>query len=125
MAHFAELDNNNVVVRVIVVADEHEENGEEWCRNLLGGFWKKTSYNTIANTHRLGGTPFRKNYAGIGFTYDPAKDAFIPPKPFNSWLLDEEQCIWVPPVAMPDDGKMYTWDEGTLSWTEILPPDTN
>ena len=119
MAHFAELDNNNIVVRVIVVADENEADGENWCRNLLGGFWKKTSYNTQAGVHLTGGTPVRKNYAGIGYSYDPARDAFIPPKPFNSWVLNENTCVWDPPTPMPSDGKLYRWDEDTLAWVEM------
>jgi len=124
MAHFAELDNNNIVVRVIVVADEHEADGENWCRNLLGGFWKKTSYNTQGGVHLNGGTPFRKNYAGIGFSYDPVRDAFIPPKPFNSWLLNEDTCIWEPPTPMPvEEGKLYKWDEDTLNWVLVASQD--
>jgi len=119
MAHFAELDNNNIVVRVIVVADENEADGENWCRNLLGGFWKKTSYNTQAGVHLTGGTPFRKNYAGIGYKYDPDRDAFVPPKPFNSWVLNETTCVWDPPTPMPSDGKLYRWDEDTLAWVEM------
>ena len=119
MAHFAELDNNNIVVRVIVVADENEADGENWCRNLLGGFWKKTSYNTQAGVHLTGGTPFRKNYAGIGYKYDPDRDAFVPPKPFNSWVLNETTCVWDPPTPMPSDGKLYRWDEDTLAWIEL------
>ena len=119
MAHFAELDNNNIVVRVIVVADENEADGENWCRNLLGGFWKKTSYNTQAGVHLTGGTPFRKNYAGIGYSYDPTRDAFIPPKPFNSCVLNENTCVWDPPTPMPSDGKLYRWDEDTLAWIEM------
>ena len=115
MAHFAELGENNVVLRVIVVdnkdtsdtsGNEVEEIGANFCRNLLGGTWKQTSYN--AN--------FRKNYAGIGFTYDSGRDAFIPPKPFASWTLNEDTCRWDPPVAYPTDGKLYTWNESTTSW---------
>ena len=80
---------------------------------------KRTSYNTRGGVHTSGGTPYRKNYAGIGYTYDESRDAFIPPKPFNSWLLNETTCLWDPPVAMPDDGKSYYWDENTLNWVEI------
>jgi hypothetical protein len=124
MAHFAELDNNNIVVRVIVVADEHEADGENWCRNLLGGFWKKTSYNTRAGVHSNGGTPYRKNYAGIGYSYDPERDAFIPAKPFNSWILNEDTCLWDPPIPMPtDEGKLYKWDEDTLNWVVVASRD--
>jgi hypothetical protein len=119
MAHFAELGENNVVLRVIVVADkdtadssgnEVEAIGVEFCRNLLGGTWKKTSYN--AN--------IRKNYAGIGYTYDADRDAFIPPKPFASWVLNETTCQWEAPTPMPVvEGKMYRWDEATTSWVEV------
>jgi hypothetical protein len=106
MAHFAELDENNIVLRVIVVPDEHELYGELWCNNLLGGRWKQTSYN---------GT-IRKNYAGAGYTYDTARDAFVPPQPYPSWVLDAETCQWQSPVAYPDDGLQYAWDEAALSW---------
>ena len=121
MAHFAEVDSNNVVVRVLVVGDEQEERGQEFLANDLGlgGTWLKTSYNTQGGVHTLGGTPFRKNYAGIGYTYDSVRDAFIPPKPFNSWTLDEETCLWEAPVAYPSDGKLYTWDEDNQEWDEV------
>jgi len=121
MAHFAEVDSNNVVVRVLVVGDEQEHRGQEFLANDLGlgGTWLKTSYNTQGGVHTLGGTPFRKNYAGIGYTYDAGKDAFIPPKPFNSWTLDEETCLWNAPVAYPTDGGMYTWNEEDQSWDEV------
>jgi hypothetical protein len=87
-----------------------------------GGTWVKTSYNTLGGKHLLGGTPLRKNYAGIGFTYDEGRDAFISPKPFDSWLLDEETCLWQSPVPYPTDGKDYDWDEQTLSWVEVEAP---
>jgi hypothetical protein len=119
MAHFAELDESNIVIRVIVVADEHEADGENWCNNFAGGTWKQTSYNTFAGVHSLGGTPFRKNYAGSGYTYDSARDAFIAPQPYPSWTLDEDTCRWDAPVTMPDDGKRYDWDEDTTNWKEI------
>lgn len=115
MAHFAELDENNVVLRVIVVnnnetidADgvEKEAIGVAFCEKLLGGTWKQTSYNGN----------MRKNYAGIGFTYDAQRDAFIPPKPYNSWTLNENTCLWEPPVPYPQDGGPYHWDEETTSW---------
>jgi hypothetical protein len=82
------------------------------------GEWIQTSYNTVGGEHKLGGTPLRKNYAGIGFTYDRVKDAFIPPKPFASWVLNEDTCLWDAPVVMPDDGKIYVWDEATTNWVE-------
>ena len=118
MAHFAELDESNIVIRVIVVADEHEADGENWCNNFAGGTWKQTSYNTFAGAHSLEGTPFRKNYAGIGDTYDSGRDAFISPKPFSSWTLNEDTCRWDAPVDYPDDGKVYEWDESTTNWVE-------
>ena len=115
MAHFAEIDENNVVTQVIVGVDEPLD-GETIYHELTGTTWKKTSYNTMAGVHQLGGTPFRKNYAGIGFTYDPVRDAFIPPQPFASWTLDEQTCQWSPPTTYPNDGNMYAWDEPTTSW---------
>ena len=112
MAHFAEIDQNNIVLRVIVVSDTLEAQGAEWCHDTFGGTWVQTSYNGR----------IRKNYAGIGFTYDPARDAFIPPNPgYPSWTLDEATCQWVPPVPMPTDG-MYVWDESTLAWSQIGTP---
>lgn len=121
MAHFAEVDSNNVVVRVLVVGDEQEHRGQEFLANDLGlgGNWVKTSYNTQGGVHTNGGTPFRKNYAGIGYTYDAGRDAFIPPKPFNSWTLDEDTCLWNAPVAYPTDGGIYTWNEDNQSWDEV------
>lgn len=110
MAHFAELDQNNIVIRVIVVSDEHEADGENWCANLLGGRWKQTSYNKR----------IRKNYAGQGYTYDEARDSFIPPKPFSSWILDEETCSWNAPVAKPE-GMFYRWSEDTQEWINTFP----
>ena len=116
MAHFAEIDENNIVTKVIVVADEHEADGENWCNGFLGGTWKQTSYNTVGNVHALGGTPFRKNYAGVGFNYDTSKDAFIPPSNFPSWTLNESTCQWECPTTYPDDGEKYTWIEDSTSW---------
>lgn len=118
MAHFAEVDENNIVLRVLVVDDLHESNGQEFLAETLGlgGTWLKTSYNTHAGVHSNGGTPFRKNYAGIGYSYDEALDAFIAPKPYPSWVLDEETCTWEAPVAMPTDGGQYVWNEETTSW---------
>lgn len=119
MAHFAQLDENNVVMQVIVVGNkdtsdangvEKEHIGAAFCEKLLGGTWKQTSYNGN----------MRKNYAGIGYTYDADRDAFLPPKPYNSWVLVEETCQWQAPVAMPNDGKMYSWNEETVSWVEVV-----
>ena len=124
MAHFAKLDENNVVTEVIVVGNkdtsdvngvEKEYIGAAFCERLFGGTWKQTSYN--AN--------FRKNYAGVGFTYNASIDAFVPPKPFDSWVLNNTTANWEAPVAMPADAgmgegkKMYTWDEETTSWKEV------
>tara|TARA_Y100000310_G_scaffold96207_1_gene93975 strand:- start:57 stop:443 length:387 start_codon:yes stop_codon:yes gene_type:complete len=128
MAHFVEVDSNNIVIRCLVVDDkdtqdsegnEIESIGATYLSDGLGGTWKKTSYNTHAGIHKLGGTPYRKNYAGKGFTYDETRDAFIPPKPFPSWVLNEDTCLWDAPVAMPDDGNDYDWNEDTTSWDEI------
>ena len=121
MAHFAEIDKDGTVLRVLVVSDDQEDRGQEFLADDLGlgGTWKKTSYNTVAGEHRTGGTPFRKNYAGIGFKYDATRDAFIPPKPFASWVLNEDTCVWDAPTPMPTDGKLYTWDEDTTSWKEV------
>ncbi len=83
-----------------------------------GDVYKQTSYNTHGGVHSLGGTPLRKNYAGIGYTYDAGRDAFIPPKPYASWVLNETNCLWDAPVAYPNDGKRYSWDEATTSWVE-------
>jgi hypothetical protein len=118
MAHYAFLDENNIVAEVIVGKDEGEE-GVDWemhYGNFRGQPCKRTSYNTHGGVHSGGGTPYRKNYAGIGYTYDAGRDAFIAPKPFASWLLDEDTCIWNAPVPYPDDGNLYQWDEDSLSW---------
>ena len=122
MAHFAEIDENGIVLRVLVVDNAQESNGQDFLANTLGlgGTWVKTSYNTVGGVHTNGGTPLRKNYAGIGYTYDSDRDAFIPPKPFASWTLDEDSCLWDAPVAMPTDGERYTWNEETTSW-DLVP----
>jgi hypothetical protein len=123
MAHYAFLDENNIVTEVIVGKDEGDEGDdgvdwEQWYGKFRGQVCKRTSYNTVGGIHNNGGTPFRKNYAGIGYTYDLQRDAFIPPKPYESWALNEGSCLWEPPVAMPTDGQMYAWDEDTTSWVE-------
>lgn len=121
MAHYAFLDENNVVTEVIVGKDEGE-GGIDWEQHygeFRGQVCKRTSYNTIGGVHVNGGTPFRKNYAGIGFTYDEQRDAFIPEKPFASWVLDEQTCQWTAPVAMPSDGGGYLWNESNQSWEAI------
>jgi hypothetical protein len=118
MAHFAKLDENNVVIFVTVGRDE--DNGKEAELSARSGdVYKQTSYNTYGGAHANGGTPLRKNYAGIGYTYDSGRDAFIPPKPFASWTLNEDTCLWGAPVAMPTDNKYYQWNESTLAWVEF------
>ena len=121
MAHYAFLNMQNIVTEVIVGKDETEgpTNWEIHYGNLREQVCKRTSYNTVAGEHIDGGTPFRKNYAGIGYTYDYARDAFIPPQPYTSWTLDSNKCIWEAPVEYPSDGKQYTWNEDTTSWDEI------
>ena len=113
MAHFAQINENNMVTQVIVVEQDTLNTG------LFGdpASWIQTSYNTRGGQHPEG-RPLRKNYAGIGYTYDPTRDAFIPPKPFNSWGLNEETCLWQAPVPYPTDDKMYLWDEETVNWIE-------
>jgi hypothetical protein len=119
MAHYAFLDENNIVTEVIVGKDEGNFNWEAQYGSFRGQACKRTSYNTRGGVHILGGTPLRKNYAGIGYTYDPVRDAFIPPKPYASWTLNEDTCLWDAPVAYPDDGKRYQWDEATTNWIEV------
>jgi len=114
MAHWAEIDENGVVVRVTVGNDDDSNEGYDWLIENLGGTWVKTSYNTLGGVHLLGGTPLRKNYASVGFSYDETRDAFIPPKPFDSWVLDEDTCLWVAPIPMPDGD--YVWDEDAGDW---------
>ena len=116
MAHFAELDENNIVLRVIPGVD-YPYDGEAIYQRETGRVWKRTSYNTHAGQHVLGGTPFRKNYAGIGYVYDAGRDAFYAPQPYPSWILDEESCVWQPPVPYPMDGQYHVWDETTVTWT--------
>lgn len=119
MAHFAELDINNIVLRVLVVPDDQEHRGEDYLKydiELGGHRWLKTSYNTRGGVHVLGGFPIRKNYAGIGYMYDFNRDAFIPPRPYPSWTLNETTCLWDPPIPKPNDGKLYYWSEELLNW---------
>jgi hypothetical protein len=114
MAHFAKVVDG-VVTQVIVAEPEFFQTFVD----SSPGEWIQTSYNTHGGEHKLGGTPLRKNYAGIGFTYDRERDAFIAPKPFPSWVLNEDTCLWNAPVDMPDDGKIYQWDEATVNWVEV------
>jgi len=116
MSHFAKIENGTVT-QVIVAEQDVIDTG------LFGdpSLWVQTCFNTLGGVHTLGGTPLRKNYAGIGYTYDSGRDAFIPPTPFASWLLNEDSCLWEAPTPMPTDDKQYSWDEVTLSWVEIPP----
>ena len=114
MGHFAKVVNGTVT-QVIVAEPEFFDTFVD----SSPGEWIQTSYNTYGGVHKLGGTPLRKNYAGMGYTYDKIKDAFIPPKPFPSWTLDEDTCLWNPPVAYPTDDKMYNWNESTQTWDEV------
>ena len=128
MSSFAKLNNNNVVTTVESVVNEvlkdsngveQEAIGIEFLKNLYNepnANWKQTSYNTHGGVHSSGGTPFRKNHAGIGYTYDEGRDAFIPKKPYNSWVLNETTCLWNSPIPIPNDGNQYSWNESTLSW---------
>jgi hypothetical protein len=120
MAHYAFLDSNNVVTEVIPGKNEGEDgiDWEQWYGDFRGQVCKRTSYNTIGNVHNNGGTPYRGNYAGIGYTYQADIDAFVPPQPFPSWTLDVN-AQWQAPITMPTDGKMYSWDEATTLWIEI------
>lgn len=121
MAHYAFLDEHNVVTEVIVGIDEGVD-GIDWEQHygaFRGQACKRTSYNTVEGIHLAGGTPYRKNYAGVGFIYDEARDAFIPPKPYPSWVLDESLCIWSPPVPRPEDGQPWQWDEDSMSWVHV------
>ena len=110
MSHFAELDENNIVLRVLVGDNNAPNEGYDWFVENLGGRWVQTSYN--AN--------FRKNFAGVGYYYNEELDAFVPPKPFQSWILNEEACYWEAPVPRPEDGKIYNWNEETLTWIEEI-----
>ena len=119
MAHYAFINENYIVTEVIVGKDESNFDWERHYGDIRGQLCKRTSYNTIGGVHTTGGTPYRKNYAGIGYIYDPALDAFYPPKPFNSWVLNETTCIWEAPVPYPNDGNPYRWNEETTSWIEV------
>jgi hypothetical protein len=131
VAHFAKLDENNIVT-FVTVGRQEDDGKEAELSARTGDVYKQTSYNTRGGVHYTDGVPsedqskaFRKNYAGLGYTYDAGRDAFIPPKPFASWVLNEETCLWDAPVAMPEDAgtgeppKRYTWDEDTISWVEV------
>ena len=129
MASFAKIGLNNKVIEVLSVnnevlkdadGNEQENIGIDFLTKLTGwAIWKQTSYNTHGGVHNNNGTPLRKNHAGIGYTYDEDRDAFIPKKPFNSWILNETTCVWNAPVVYPNDGELYSWNELTLSWDLI------
>ena len=124
MAHFAKLNSENIVERVEVVSNDiatTEQAGIDFLNNLYktNDIWKQTSYNTSAGEHLLGGTPFRKNYAGVGFTYDQTRDAFISPQPFDSWTLNETTCVWESPIPYPNDNYNYAWNETKKTWDKI------
>ena len=129
MASFAKIGLNSKVIEVLSVNNEvlkdsngieQEINGIDFLTKLTGwAIWKQTSYNTVGGVHTKGGVPFRKNHAGIGYTYDEDRDAFIPKKPYNSWILNQQTCNWEAPVAKPNDGKKYNWNETNLTWDLI------
>ena len=121
MAHYALLNESNVVTQVITGKDEGD-GGIDWEQHygeFHGQVCKRTSLNTFAGVHLKGGVPYRKNYAGIGYTYDAVRDAFIPPQPFPSWQLNEDTCLWQAPVPMPTDGALYEWNEATVNWVPV------
>lgn len=125
MAHYAFIDDNNIVTQVIVGRDEDDlaegvTSWEDYYGNIHGQRCLRTSYNTVAGVHTGGGTAFRGNYAGIGYTYDEDLDAFIPPKPFESWILNEITFTWEAPIPMPEDGASYVWDEAAGDWVEVV-----
>ena len=119
MAHYAFLDENYIVTEVIVGRDESNFDWERHYGDIRGQLCKRTSYNTRGGVHTEGGRPFRKNFAGIGFVYDPVRDAFYPQQPYPSWVLNEQTCLWESRVPYPDDGKRYVWNEDELSWDEV------
>jgi len=112
MSHFARVNAQGVVEQVIVAEQDYIDSLPDKTS------WVQTSYNTYKGVHVLGGTPLRKNYAGVGFTYDSTRDAFISVKPFASWILNEDTCCWEAPIAIPDDGKLYQWNEEQTNWVE-------
>jgi hypothetical protein len=116
MAHFAKIENGTVTQVNVIDEDYFAENRE----TRYTGQWVQTSYNTQGGVHLLGGTPLRKNYAGVGYTYDEARDAFYAPQPYPSWTLNEDTCLWESPVPMPTDDKMYTWNEDNQNWEEVI-----
>jgi hypothetical protein len=113
MSHFAKVENG-IVTQVIVAEQDVIDTG------IFGHGWVQTSYNTQGGVHLLGGTPLRKNYAGVGYSYDETLDAFVPPKPFKSWTLNADTCLWEAPTPMPVDGKIYEWNEKSKKWVEVV-----
>ena len=116
MAHFAKIENGTVTQVNVIDEDYFAENRE----TRYTGQWVQTSYNTQGGVHLLGGTPLRKNYAGIGYVYDEVRDAFYAPQPYPSWTLNEDSCLWESPVPMPTDDKFYTWNEDNQNWEEVI-----
>ena len=116
MAHWAKINEDSIVTHVTVGNNNDFDEGYSWLINNLGGTWVKTSYNTYAGVHKNGGTPLRKNFATIGMIYDPIRDAFYEQQPYASWILNEETCIWEPPISYPNDENEYEWNEELLSW---------
>ena len=122
MSHFAyvpKIENGKGIVEQVIRITQEELQTGQWGSPFD---WIQTSYNTYGNQHKLGGTPLRGNYAGIGFTYDSVNDVFYAPQPFQSWILNSSKWLWEAPILMPADGKLYSWDENTLSWVEVLLP---
>ena len=127
MAHWAEIDENNIVVRVTVGNNDDADEGYQWLVDNLGGRWVQSSFNTYGGVYYNADRTVaddqskacRFNHAAKGYTYDEARDAFIPPQPFDSWVLDEDTCLWVAPVAYPTDGEAYTWDEDAGDWVTV------
>ena len=129
MTHFAKLDENNIVT-FVTVGRQEDDGLESELTARTGDVYKQTSYNTRGGVHYTDGVPsedqrkaLRKNYAGVGYSYDPERDAFIPPKPFESWVLNEDTCLWEAPIPYPEDGNAYTWDEESGAWV-VVPEDT-
>ena len=122
MSHFAQLDENNIVINILVGNDELSNEGYDWIIENHQGRWIKTSYNTIGGVHSKGGFALRKNFAQPGYYYNEDLDAFIPPKPYNSWILDEDTCLWKPPTPAPNNSPYTYWDEPTLTWIQHTQP---
>ena len=127
MSHFAKIDPDTNLVTFVTVGRQEDDGREQELFERTGDVYKQTSYNTRGGVHYTDGAPsedqrkaLRKNYAGVGYSYDPERDAFIPAKPFDSWVLDEATCLWVAPIEYPADGGMYTWDESEGDWVEVV-----